>query len=307
VQQGLDYYHRFIEKFPTIFILWESGLEKVLKVWQGLGYYSRARNMHKAAGIIVNEYQGIIPRDYQKVRNLPGVGDYTAGAILSLAYNEPFPAVDGNVFRVLSRYFGIPYPADSTQGKKESGKLASEIMDTQNPGRHNQAMIELGALICHPRNPACGDCPIRDGCYAFLNNDIDKYPLKKKQVTLAHRYFNYLVIRKKQSVFIKQRMAGDIWASLYDFPLIEHNSFIPLEELLNGPEWKEIFENKPVLIQKISPEIKYQLSHRLIYTRFIEIVVQDDFRMKSAIEVRNSQIEKYPFPRLIEKYFLEAI
>lgn len=303
VLQGMDYYFRFIDRFPTIFILSESPIEQVLKIWQGLGYYSRARNLHKTAKIIVTKYKGNFPSDYYQLLQLPGIGEYTAGAIVSLAFNQPFPAIDGNVYRVLSRYFGIDHPIDSAKAKKEFYQLASDIMDIKNPGRHNQAMIELGALICFPRNPDCQDCPISNTCYAYTENKISEFPKKKKQISLVHRYFYYLVIHKGDSIFIKQRKENDIWALLYDFPSIERK--VPIvfpNDLYKQDEWKNIFPDKNYTISKLSQEIKHQLSHQTIHARFIEIVVDDNFSLNAAKEIDSRELGKLPLPRLIDKY-----
>ena len=303
VQQGLDYYQRFIHRFPTVFILSESSLEQVLKIWQGLGYYSRARNLYRTARIIVSEYNGIIPRDYHLLLKLPGIGEYTAGAIASLAYNQPFPAIDGNVYRVLARYFGIENSTDTAKAKKEFYRVALSILDRNDPGRHNQAMIELGALICLPRNPHCSGCPISDSCYANLKNRTNELPVKKKQIASLHRYFYYLVIRKGDSLFIKQRSDNDIWAMLYDFPLIERNHLLTIpEELLTSDEWKQLFRGKNISIRKISSEIKHQLSHQIIHAWFVEIEAGNHFVYDSAIEIKNRQLEDFPMSRLMEIY-----
>jgi A/G-specific adenine glycosylase len=303
VLQGMDYYYRFIERFPTIFILSESSVEQVLKIWQGLGYYTRARNLHKTARIVVSKYEGKLPQDYFQLLQLPGIGEYTAGAIMSLAFNQPFPAIDGNVSRVLSRYFGIASPIDSAKTRKEFYQLALETMDIKNPGRHNQAMIELGALICYPRNPNCPACPISNSCYALIENKIGEFPKKKQKISIIHRYLYYMVIRKRDSIFIKQRSENDIWALLYDFPSIERK--VPLvfpNDIERQDEWKNIFSDKNCTMSKLSQEMKHQLSHQIIHARFIEIIVDDNFSLNFADEVDNSELEKYPLPRLIDKY-----
>ncbi len=309
VQQGMSYYLRFIEKFPTIFILSESSVEQVLLIWQGLGYYSRARNMHKTAKIIVTDYKGNFPEDYKQLLKLPGIGEYTAGAIASLAFKQPFPAIDGNVYRVLSRFFGIESAINSSGAKKDYYQLALKIMDKKKPGRHNQAIIELGALVCLPRNPNCFKCPLNESCFAFNNNRIADLPKKNKLKSITHRYFYYLVIRKSNSVFIKQRGEKDIWALLYDFLQIEtkHSLSLP-EELLMDKKWSNIFRNRKITIRNISSEFVHQLSHQTIHAWFIEVEVGKDFTCTydSVIEVKNSLLEEYPFPRLIETYLMEG-
>ncbi|MGD2035192.1 MAG: A/G-specific adenine glycosylase, partial [Bacteroidales bacterium] len=172
MQQGIQYYHKFIGRFPDFFSLAVAPVEDVLKVWQGLGYYSRARNMHRTAIIVTDKYKGVLPSEVNVLKQLPGIGDYSAAAIASLAFDVPAACVDGNVYRLLSRYFGIETPIDSVEGKKEFNKVAGEILDTDNPGRHNQSMIELGALICLPNHPLCDECPLGSTCYAVKHNSI---------------------------------------------------------------------------------------------------------------------------------------
>lgn len=306
VQQGMNYYFRFIERFPTIFILSESSIEQVLKIWQGLGYYSRAQNLHKTSRIIVKEYAGKIPNDYRQLLSLPGIGEYTAGAIMSLAFNKPYPAIDGNVYRVLSRYFGVNTPIQSAKAKKEFYEIANEILDAGNPGLHNQAVIELGALICRPRKPLCHECPISDSCFALQKNQVTELPNRKRQTSFIDRYFYYLLIRKGDSLFIKQRSEGDIWALLYEFPLIETRSPLILPDDIAGKkEWKDYFSGKRYTITKISEEIKHQLSHQKIHAQFIEIETEDEFTLPLADEIKINELERYPFPRLIDNYLSE--
>lgn len=308
VNQGMDYYYRFIERFPTIFILAYSLIEEVLLIWQGLGYYSRARNLHKTAKILVAEYKGEFPKEYNLLLKLPGIGEYTAGAILSLAHNLPFPAVDGNVYRVLARYFGVDTPIDTVKGKREFYHLATEILDNKNPGQHNQAMIELGALICSPHKPLCSECPLIASCFARNNNVIFNYPAKKGKTVISKRYFYYLVIRKQNSYFIQQRSDRDIWALLFDFPMIESEKALKIpEDLFQFEKWQQLFKNKRIIIQKITPEIKHHLSHQIIIARFIEIEVEREFEMDEAREVNKDLLGDYPFPRLIGNYFAENL
>lgn len=205
VGQGTPYYHRFMESFPDVVKLAGASVEEVLLAWQGLGYYSRARNLHKAAGIIAHDFKGRFPSDYKDIRSLPGVGDYTAAAIASLAFNMPYAAVDGNVYRVLSRYLGINTPVNSSAAKKEFLMAATKLLDRNDPGTHNQAMIELGALICTPKNPACEICPLNNSCFALERSVVGLLPVKTVKVQSRTRYFFYFIIYYEEKIYIRQR------------------------------------------------------------------------------------------------------
>ena len=302
MQQGLNYYYKFKERFPTVYDLARAPIEDVLNIWQGLGYYSRARNMHKTAGIIVDRFNGEFPSDFALLKQLPGIGDYSAAAIASLAFNIPVAAIDGNVYRLLARYYGISSCIDTARGKKVFIEAATEILDTNDPGRFNQSMIELGALVCFPKNPMCNECPLNDSCSALKNNKISDLPKKKKKAKQIHRYFYYLVVLQNDYLYLKQRKGKDIWAYLYDFPLIETNKKTNIEELVNEPVWKRLFKRNEVSIANMSPEYKHVLSHQIIHAWFIEINVDAYFHSDNLYSVGFSEIENYPVPRLIEKF-----
>ncbi len=307
VNQGFSYYQRFIEKYPTLDSLINSTQEDILKLWQGLGYYTRARNLYKAARIMNEKFNGEMPTNYDDLLSLPGVGEYTAAAIASLAYNEPVAAIDGNVYRVLARYFGIESAPDSSAGRIDFKVAAAELLDQENPGRHNQAMIELGALVCLSTTPLCNECPVNDSCYAFLTKRVKEFPFKKKKVKMSDRYFYYLVIFKKDKIIIRQRKENDIWALLYDFPLIEIQKKVTEKTLLKHPAWQTMIGNAKVRIRNISKEYKHVLSHQVLHTWFIEIEAGVEFRIPSAIEIETDAISQYPVPRLIERYLSERI
>jgi A/G-specific adenine glycosylase len=302
VNQGIGYYIKFIENFPTVFILANSSIDKILKIWQGLGYYSRARNMHLTAKIIVEKYNGLFPQDQKELLKLNGIGDYTSAAISSIAFDKPCAVVDGNVSRVLSRYYGIDIPINSINGKNTFYQLASEILDSKNPGQHNQAIMELGAIICLPRNPLCSECLLSQKCIAFNSGLINLYPQKLKKQTIKNRFFNYLLIKKGTNIFINQRLAGDIWTLLYEFPLIETDESIEFEFLMENKEWKGYFNNTLFNINGISPIFKHKLTHQHIYTRFIEIEVDNDFKLERSLEINLKDIENYAFPKVIDRY-----
>ena len=304
VSQGMSYYLKFIKKFPSIESLASVSVEDVLVHWQGLGYYTRARNLHKAANIIVEKYRGQFPEEYDLIRELPGIGEYTAAAIASLAFNKPYPAIDGNVYRVLARFFGIYSPVNQAKSKSDFYKAAFEIMDAKNPGRHNQAMIELGALICLPKKPKCIECPISEACYAFQKQIVKELPIRQKKLNSVNRYFYYLVIRRNKKFYIKQRKQNDIWALLYEFPLIETHSAIDLTELTSSDMWKGIFQTTNPEIKKISKEYIHKLSHQTLHAWFIKIEIHSPLLINIK-QVNETQLEDYPFPRLIDRYLKE--
>ncbi len=231
VEQGLPYFEKFKAAYPTVTDLANAPEDEVMKLWEGLGYYSRARNLHAAAKHIANELEGKFPGTYEGIRLLKGVGPYTAAAIASFAFDLPHAVVDGNVYRVLSRCFGIEEPIDSTAGKKLFAKLAQEILENAgtNPGSFNQAMMDFGATHCMPKVPKCGECPMQSKCIAFQKNRVDKLPVKSKKLVRRQRFFNYFLFHSEGKIFIKKRTGEDIWQNLYDFPLIES------EELVEEP------------------------------------------------------------------------
>jgi len=221
VDQGLSYYHRFLTAFPKVKDLADAEEFEVMKLWQGLGYYSRARNLHSTAKSIVEKHGGVFPNRYEDIIALKGIGPYTAAAIASFAFGLPFATVDGNVYRILSRIFGLEIPIDSTEGKKQFAELGNELLDNTQPGLFNQAMMELGALVCNPKNPQCNICPFKKDCKAKALDLIDVLPVKEKKVKVKERVFHYLVMSDEKSVVMKCRGAGDIWQGLFDFPVIE--------------------------------------------------------------------------------------
>jgi A/G-specific adenine glycosylase len=302
VNQGIEYYNRFILLFPTVFDLAKTPIHEVLKVWQGLGYYTRARNMHKAANSIVTDYKGEFPQDIYSLKTLKGIGDYSAAAISSIAFNQAHPVLDGNVYRVLSRLQGIELATDSSQGKKYFYEIAFQLLDKNNPGRHNQAIMELGALVCLPSNPQCNVCPLVNLCFAFQHNAIGRYPVKKRKVIRRDRYFQYIVIRKGSHIFLKQRREGDIWALLYEFPMIETDMKIDYEELTATEAWKKIAGNGEFRLKNISREYKHQLTHQIIHAQFIEVEVNIEYTLEQSKELKYEKLFNYPISRLTEKY-----
>lgn len=305
VDQGMAYYLKFAEHFPKVKDLAKADNDKVMKLWQGLGYYSRARNLHTTAKAIHTIYKGKFPDSYEDILSLKGVGDYTAAAIASFAFNKPHAVVDGNVYRVLSRVFGIETPIDSSLGKKEFYKLANELIDKKNPGLHNQALMEFGALQCKPANPDCSVCPLNTICYAFAKKVVADLPIKEKKTKVRNRYFNYMVFRYKGNIAIHKRTAKDIWINLHDFPLIETTKELSEEQLIKSPEWKKMLGKTKYSIKAISNPYKHILSHQKIYARFIEIDCKESlksFLPKDLLIIKEIEIQNFAVPRLVDLY-----
>ncbi|MEE4198903.1 MAG: A/G-specific adenine glycosylase [Bacteroidales bacterium] len=304
VDQGIHYYDQFIHHFPDIFTLANSPLEKILKLWQGLGYYSRARNMHYTANQIVNNFQGKFPESYHELIKLKGVGEYTAAAIASIAFDQNVPALDGNVYRVLSRVFGIAESTEKAYGKKVFKQKATELMKNQNPGIFNQALMEFGALQCTPKNPACESCVLNHDCFAFEHKMIDDLPLKKQKINQRHRFFNFLYIQHENKIYIEQRKKNDIWKLLYQFPLIETNKSVSLDSLIRNNHWKRLFKGTKTNIERISKEKIHQLSHQKLFAKFYQVKIDqpNTFLLNNYLETTPEEVDKYGVPKLIENF-----
>ena len=304
VIQGISYYLKFIDRFSTVAQLSESEEDEVLKYWQGLGYYSRARNLHKAARQISSEFGGIFPNTHSDVLKLAGVGEYTAAAICSFAYNQHFAVVDGNVYRFLSRLFGIETAIDSGNGKKEFTYLAQEILSKLEPGLHNQAIMEFGALLCVPVSPDCFNCPFQTLCKANELNLVSLLPIKSKKTKVKHRFFNYIYIEYQGNTYIQQRVAKDIWQNLYEFPQIESDHLLETSELLEDKDFNNFFGSiKEVEIIEKSKSVKHILTHRVIFAQFITIKISSESeKLKELIKVPIIEMEKYAVSRLMEMF-----
>ncbi len=300
VNQGLSYYLKFVKNYPKVKDLANAPVDEVMKHWQGLGYYSRARNLHETAKNIVIKYKGVFPKTYVEIRELKGVGDYTAAAIASLAYDLPHAVVDGNVYRVLSRVFGVKLPIDSGEGKKYFQELANELLPKKEAAIYNQAIMEFGALYCRPVNPDCENCIFNSKCVAFARQIVNELPFKSKKIKVTDRYFNYILFTTGQLFFINKRLTKDIWQDLYEFYLIETDRRQKPLEVLKVKELKNIIKQKGFNIEKVSKEYKHVLSHQHLYTTFYRVRTKQV--PKGMIKVKLSEINKYAFPRLIEKY-----
>jgi A/G-specific adenine glycosylase len=302
VAQGYSYFNKFIRKYPTVDLLAEADEEEVLKLWQGLGYYSRARNLHTAAKAIVKDYNGAFPREYKEVLKLKGVGEYTAAAVVSLAYNKPYAVVDGNVYRVLSRLFAVGEPIDSSKGKKFFATLAQELLDDANAGLHNQAMMEFGALQCVPVSPKCDICPASAMCLACAQKKVADYPKKEGKQKVRNRYFNYLDIRDNGYMYLHKRTEKDIWQNLYELPLIETNEELSIEGLQDNEIFRKLFEPAAGAGIKYIGKVKHILSHQVIYASFYRIEVSDIRPDNDFLKVGVSDADNYPVSRLVHKY-----
>lgn len=302
VEQGLAYYKAFIKAFPDVHKLARAPEARVFKLWEGLGYYTRCRNLVASANYISKELKGKFPANYSAIRALKGVGPYTAAAISSFAFNLPHAVVDGNVFRVLARLFGIEKSTDSTEGKKYFTALAEELLDKKQPGPYNQAIMDFGATVCKPAAPLCSSCVFNKSCFAFLNNRVNELPVKQKKIQIRKRWFYYVVPEYKNSIAIRQRTGKDIWQGLYEFPLIETGKETDLEAVL-ALAAKNGWVNKKDDMIAVSPLYKQQLSHQLIAGRFIRINLNKKPGQFSGLSwVERTRLNKYPFPQFINQY-----
>lgn len=306
VEQGLPYYERFINAYPSISDFAAASEDDILHLWQGLGYYSRGRNMHKTAQQVVNEYQGKFPGNYEGLIQLKGIGPYTAAAIASFAFNEAKAVVDGNVYRVLARYFGIDTAIDSTTGKKEFAALAQSLIDPKNPSSYNQGIMEFGAMQCKPVNPNCGICPLANSCKALAQQNIGKLPVKSKKTATRERFFDYLIIEdQQQQLYIQKRTEKDIWHNLYQYPLIESTRIEEEGVIMQSPLWKTLTKDT-VSIQKISAWNKHLLSHQKLFARFWHLQYDGFLDARADYElISKKSLNKFAFPQLINRYLQE--
>lgn len=282
--------------------------ERVLKLWQGLGYYSRARNLHVTAQHIASKQKGKFPDTYNEIIKLKGIGPYTAAAISSIAFDKPHAVVDGNVFRVLARVFGIKTAIDSIKGKAEFYELANELLDKKQPALFNQAMMEFGATWCKPKNPDCANCVLNSICLAYSKNSVNVLPVKEKKTKVRNRYFNYILLRYKSNIVIKKRTGNDIWKNLYDFPLIETGKELNETSLLKTKEWKILLGKSGYIIHSVSKTYKHVLSHQNIFARFWEVETKRSLKITNEyLLVDKKRFNNYAIPRLIDIYIKDSI
>lgn len=295
VDQGMNYYLKFIKNYPTVNDLAKASEQEVLNDWQGLGYYSRARNLHATAKYISNELGGMFPDKYDEILKLKGVGPYTAAAISSFAFKEVKALVDGNVYRVLSRYFDISTPIDSTEGKKEFQQIADSLIPKDFPDIHNQAIMEFGSQQCVPVNPDCNKCVLNNDCRAFFNKTVSERPVKEKKIKVRDRFFYYGIFIQDHKICIQKRTQSDIWQHLYEFPLYEAGSSTSDETLKQY--YRATFALEPVFV---SEAIRHILSHQRIITRFLHFSEIPDDLAHLAVDI--SELKNIPLPRLIDRY-----
>jgi A/G-specific adenine glycosylase len=303
VEQGLNYYNNFIKTFPDVHKLANTPDEKIFKLWEGLGYYTRCKNLIITARYISKQLNGEFPDTYEDIKALKGIGPYTSAAISSFAFNLPHAVVDGNVFRVLARIFGINKTVDTTKGKQFFTTLANELLDKKQPGLYNQAIMDFGAVVCKPVIPDCPKCIFKNNCIAFLNNIITELPVKKKKISIKKRWFYYLVMEYKNEISIQQRKKKDIWQQLYEFPMIEATKVSDQKNILQQAEKKGWLEKKNYHIVTISPLFKQQLSHQLISGQFIKVILNKKPKLKNDwLWMTKNKISKYAFPGIINQY-----
>ena len=302
VSQGIDYYRRFIADFPTVESLAMANEEKVLKVWQGLGYYSRARNMHEAARQIAQG--GSFPNTYDELLRLKGVGRYTAAAICAFAFQQPVAVVDGNVYRVLSRFFGIDAPIDTTSGQKAFAELAEACLDPDHPSKYNSAIMDFGALCCTPTSPRCPTCPLNDSCSALATQAIDKLPVKEHKVKVVERYFNYFFIKSGTYTYLNKRTGNDIWKNMYEFPLIETATHMREEDLIQTDAFRTMFPKfTDGTMRCLRTGVRHVLTHRVIHATLYEMEMPDCLETFHGFErIKTSDLHKFPVSRLVSHF-----
>lgn len=316
VAQGLDYYLRFIDRFPTFFALAEAEADEVMRLWQGLGYYSRARNLHKAARILAE--QGSFPRTYEGVRALPGIGDYTAAAICSIAYGLPHAVVDGNVYRVLARCFGVEEPIDASAGKKYFARLAAELLPASCPGLYNQAIMDFGALQCVPQSPDCTGCPLQAKCVAWAEQRVGEFPVKMRQQRVSDVYLHYIYVRIGGDFCLHLRggrpseqeegagglFSSSIWKGLYELPLVVTEHPVRAEEFLGSEAFRSFFvsdeERSAASVRVLRSNVLHRLSHRLLHLNFYAVVLPESAASFSQfMRIPFAERAHYPVPRPI--------
>lgn len=303
VEQGLGYYERMVKTFPTIQKLAKSNDNQVFKMWEGLGYYSRCRNLLATARFIANERKGIFPSTYEEILSLKGVGAYTAAAIASFAYNLPYAVVDGNVFRVLARVFGVDRPIDSTEGKKSFTALAQSLIDVKRPGLYNQAIMDFGAVICKPVAPLCDQCPFSKICVALATKKVAHWPVKSKMLTIKQRWFYFLILSYRGRVAVRVRHQKDIWQGLYEFPLLETTAATAWTTLARQAEKKGWLSASAYRTEQVSALYRQTLSHQRIAGQFIHVVVKKKPKLEKEWEwIANDELGQLAFPQLINQY-----
>jgi A/G-specific adenine glycosylase len=302
VEQGTAYYKKFIAAFPTIQKLAKAPEKEIFKNWEGLGYYNRCRNLIATAKIISGDYKGHFPSTYEEILTLPGIGPYTAAAIASFAFGLPYPVVDGNVERILARYFGINAEAGSAAEKKLYTNIAESLLDKKNPGIYNQAIMDFGATICKPQNPLCNECVLSKNCQAFQQGWIHQLPFKSSPAIRKKRVLYYFIVTSgRDKIWIRKRSEKDIWQNLYEFILWETGKIIPQAQIIQSAFFKKHFGNQGFQIQYISPSFNQTLTHQSITSLFVHISKKLP-KLEGYQSVHRQDLNEYPFPKLIADY-----
>ncbi len=305
VAQGTAYYNRFIKKYPAIEKLAKAKEAEVFKLWEGLGYYSRCRNLMATATLIHEKYKNVFPSTYKEILSLKGVGPYTAAAIASFGFDLPYAVVDGNVMRVLSRFFGIFTPIDTTLGKKTFNELAQLLLDPKQPAQYNQAIMDFGATVCKPQSPLCNQCPLSQNCLAFKKKSVDILPKKSKKIIVKQRFFNYFLLEVGSFILIKPRTHKDIWKGLHEFLLSETSSQVSTKDAMKKlSEEIGLSDKKTIEVSKL---YKQKLTHQEITARFIRVQLDAIPSELSSFFVQKKQLKKIAFPKIITEYLEEAI
>ncbi|MGN6508597.1 MAG: A/G-specific adenine glycosylase [Chitinophaga sp.] len=300
VEQGLPYYERFISAYPTVEHLAKAPEEEVFRLWQGLGYYARCKNMLAAARTIAAA--GKFPDTYEGIAALKGVGAYTAAAIASFAYNLPHAVLDGNVYRVLARYFGIDTPVDTTAGKKLFTSLAHDVLPKNQAGIYNQAIMDFGAVVCKPQQPLCRTCSLAPRCEAFQKGLTGLVPVKSKKLVIKKRYFHFLLLEQEGKIWIRKRTAKDIWQNLHEFPLVETPAPADLAALRETAAFRQLLPEGPKALGA-GVQLKQQLTHQTIHASFIRFRLSPGFTLpKDYMLVPEGQLERYAFPKIITDF-----
>ena len=305
VEQGTDYYNKFIKKYPTIQKLAKAKESEVYKMWEGLGYYTRCKNLLATAKLISDNLQGIFPNTFEDIISLKGIGPYTASAIASFAYNLPYAVVDGNVMRVLSRFFGINTPIDSTEGKKIFNELAMQLISIKSPAIYNQAIMDFGATVCKPMIPVCTNCNLSNKCVALKENKINEYPVKAKRIEKKHRWFYYIIIEHNKTFYIQNRTKKDIWQHLSEFFLIEKETEVDIDTIFKTQEFIGRVGGKYSLIS-VSSQYSQLLTHQKINSFFIHVALQNKTPVEPNMYLNKKIISTLAFPKIIAQFFNES-
>ena len=306
VQQGTNYYNRFIKEFPDIQSLATATEKKIYKLWEGLGYYTRCKNLIETAKFIFKNLDGKFPEKFENILSLKGIGNYTASAIASFAFNQPYAVLDGNVFRILSRFFGIETPINTTEGKKIYAQLSQLLIDKKRPAEYNQAIMDFGAVICKPVSPLCVQCPLSKKCVAFLDKRVSVLPVNNKIIKQKKRFFNYLIVEYKSKFYISQRKQKDIWENLYEFILIETKFSLNSKNFLKGRQFLDAIEDNVYTLKSEPKKITQKLTHQLIEGHFFHVEIKKPLsKSEKYYLAAKKDIKLLPFPKLMASFFAD--